>query len=68
MQPTISVIIPAYQAAPYLQRCLDSLLAQTLRDIEIVVVDDGSDEALSETFDRDAADLSAGILKKLILG
>jgi adenosylhomocysteine nucleosidase len=29
---------------------------------------DGSDEALSETFDRDAADLSAGILKKLILG
>lgn len=42
MRPTISVIIPAYQAAPYLQRCLDSLLAQTLHDIEIVVVDDGS--------------------------
>ncbi len=53
MQPTISVIIPAYQAAPYLQRCLDSLLAQTLRDIEIVVVDDGSTDgtpALMRTY------------------
>ncbi len=42
MRPTVSVIVPTYQASQSLQTCLDSLLAQTLTDIEIVVVDDGS--------------------------
>ena len=40
--PTVSVVVPVYQVEPYLERCLDSLLAQTLRDIEIVLIDDGS--------------------------
>ncbi len=38
----ISVIIPAYNTAPWLPRSLDSLLAQTHEDLEILVVDDGS--------------------------
>ncbi|MBQ6372862.1 MAG: glycosyltransferase family 2 protein [Clostridia bacterium] len=38
----ISVIVPVFNVEPYLSRCLDSLLAQDLRDIEIIVVDDGS--------------------------
>ena len=38
----ISVVVPAYNCAPWLGACLDSLLAQTCRDLEIVVVDDGS--------------------------
>ena len=40
--PTISVIIPVHDAAPWLGACLDSVLGQTLRDIEAVCVDDGS--------------------------
>lgn len=38
----VSVIVPVYQAEKTLRRCLDSLLAQTLADMEIVAVDDGS--------------------------
>ena len=40
--PKISVIIPIYNAENYLGKCLDSLLAQTLTDIEILCVNDGS--------------------------
>ncbi|MDE5616135.1 MAG: glycosyltransferase [Alphaproteobacteria bacterium] len=38
----ISVIVPVYNVAPYLARCLDSLVAQTLSDIEIICIDDKS--------------------------
>lgn len=40
--PLISVIVPVYKVEPYLRRCVDSILAQTLSDIEIILVDDGS--------------------------
>ncbi len=38
----ISVIVPVYNVKPYLRRCVDSILAQTLPGIEIILVDDGS--------------------------
>ena len=41
-QPVLSVITPAYNVEPYLARCIESVLNQTLRDLELVVVDDGS--------------------------
>ena len=40
--PLISVIVPVYNVAPYLARCVDSLLGQTYRDLEVVLVNDGS--------------------------
>lgn len=40
--PKLSFIVPVYNTAPYLARCLDSLLAQSFRDFEILAVDDGS--------------------------
>lgn len=41
----ISIIIPIYNAADYLSACLDSLLAQTEHDLQVVMVDDGSTDA-----------------------
>lgn len=38
----VSVIVPVYQAELYIERCLDSLQNQTYRDVEIILVDDGS--------------------------
>lgn len=40
--PLVSVVIPVYNAERFLPQCLDSLIAQTLKDIEIICVDDGS--------------------------
>lgn len=40
--PQISIIVPVYKVENYLERCVNSLLAQTWHDIEIILVDDGS--------------------------
>ena len=44
MQPVVSVIIPVYNGHDHLRHCLDSVTAQTLREIEIICVDDGSED------------------------
>lgn len=53
--PKVSVILPVYNVARYLRRCLDSVVAQTLRDIEIIAVDDGSTDGSGEILEEYAA-------------
>lgn len=50
--PTISIIVPVYNVEQYLHRCLDSILAQTFTDFEVLVVDDGSPDRCGEICDE----------------
>ena len=50
--PTISVIVPVYKVEPYLNRCVDSILRQTYRDFELILVDDGSPDRCGEICGR----------------
>src|SRR4051812_9727086 len=45
MKPKISIIVPVYNVEKYLSRCLDSLLTQTLTDIEVIAINDGSTDS-----------------------
>ena len=40
--PEVSVIIPVYKVEKYIHKCIDSVLNQTFRDIQVILVDDGS--------------------------
>lgn len=51
MAPYISVILPVYNVAAYLERCMDSILSQSFKDYEIVLVDDGSTDASGQICD-----------------
>ena len=53
--PLVSIVIPVYKAEDLLPRCLDSILAQTMRDWECVMVDDGSPDGSGAVCDRYAA-------------
>lgn len=56
--PKVSIVVPCYNVSTYLPECLDSVIAQTLEDIEIICVDDGSTdntlEILNDYAKRDA--------------
>lgn len=52
LNPKISVIVPVYKAEAYLHRCVDSLLAQTFQNFEILLIDDGSPDRSGEICDE----------------
>lgn len=56
--PLVSVIIPVYKTEEYLPRCIESLLSQTLQDLEVILVDDGSPDNSGKICDEYAAKYS----------
>ena len=53
--PLVSVIVPVYNTAPWLRRCLDSICAQIYRNLEILCVNDGSTDNSAEILAEYAA-------------
>ncbi|MCR5769647.1 MAG: glycosyltransferase [Butyrivibrio sp.] len=51
-EPLITVIVPIYHVEKYLHRCIDSIIDQTYRNLEIILVDDGSDDGCPEICDE----------------
>ena len=49
--PKVSIIIPAYNIAPYLERCLESVKHQTYKELQIIIVDDGSTDQTGQIAD-----------------
>ena len=50
--PKVSIIVPVYNVEKYIQKCLESLVNQTLKDIEIIIVNDGSkDDSIKIVYD-----------------
>ena len=50
--PKVSIIVPVYNVEKYIKKCLDSLVNQTLQDIEIIVVNDGSPDNSQKIIDK----------------
>ena len=48
----VSVVIPVYNGEAYLEECMDSILFQTLKEIEVICVADGSPEHCSELLQK----------------
>lgn len=59
MIPKVSVIVPIYNVEKYLDQCVQALLAQTLSDIEIILIDDGSPDNCPKICDDYAAQYPA---------
>ena len=50
--PKVSIIVPAYNLEKYIEKCLDSLIHQTISDIEIIIINDGSKDGTKKIIDR----------------
>ena len=55
MNPTVSIIVPVYNAEATISRCIESIINQEYRDFELLLIDDGSIDSSGTICDRYAA-------------
>ena len=65
MEKKISVIIPVYNVEKYIRECLDSVLEQSLKDIEVICVNDGSTDESHAVFFRNMRREIKGLLSSI---
>lgn len=66
MRPKLTVIVPVYKVEPYLRQCLDSLVNQTMKNIEIICIDDGSPDNCGAICDEYAKIERGGVTFRVI--
>lgn len=64
--PLLSILVPAYNVAPYLKQCVDSILSQEMTDVELIVFDDGSTDGTTKQLKKLTRDYPSSI--KVIFG
>ena len=52
MPSKVSIVVPIYKVEKYLRRCVDSIINQTYRNLEIILVDDGSPDKCGQIIDE----------------
>lgn len=57
----VSLIVPCYNSETYIDRCMDSILAQTDKDIELILVDDGSTDATHERIEARSEEIKTSL-------
>lgn len=68
-EPKVSIIVPVYNASDYICRCMDSLINQSLEDIEIIAINDGStDDSLEILKEYEKTDSRVTVLTQEDLG
>ena len=50
-KPLISVIVPAYNVEKFVEKCIDSILLQSFKDFEVLLIDDGAKDSTPEICD-----------------
>lgn len=56
-QPLVSIIVPVYNVEKYLDRCVESILGQDYRNIEVLLIDDGSTDNSGDICDKYSVDM-----------
>lgn len=59
----VSLIVPCYNSEAFIDRCIDSILAQTFRDIELILVNDGSTDATHERIEARRGEIEASLTR-----
>ena len=66
MEDLVSVIVPVYNSEKYLGECVDSIVNQSYRNLEIILVDDGSTDTSGAICDRYAQNDSNGSMRVVV--
>jgi len=60
MNPKISIIVPVYNNKMYIEKCIESIQAQTYKNTEILLIDDGSEKEYSVFYDKVITNVKRG--------
>lgn len=64
-KPLVSIVVPIYNVEDYVEKCVDSILNQTYKNLEVILVNDGSTDSTRSILDKYSADTRCSIIDKV---